>query len=86
MLLLKREQDNTEDKFAVAVVKSGAVVGHVPKKLVSVHFIRPFLLGVNFCRKNFTPRLCFFFWLLGSELVKMYGSSSYSNFNISVDD
>ena len=36
VLLLKREQDNTEDKFAVAVVKSGAVVGHVPKKLAPV--------------------------------------------------
>ena len=36
MLLLKREQDNTEDKFAVAVVKSEAVVGHVPKKLEPV--------------------------------------------------
>ena len=36
MLLLKREQDNREDKFAVAVVKSGAVVGHVPKKLAPV--------------------------------------------------
>ena len=38
MLLLKREQDNTEDKFAVAVVKSGAVVGHVPKKLAPTVF------------------------------------------------
>ena len=33
VLLLKRKQDNTEDKFAVAVVKRGAVVGHVPKKV-----------------------------------------------------
>ena len=31
VLVLKREPDNIEDKFAVAVMKSGAVVGHVPK-------------------------------------------------------
>ena len=31
VLLLKREQDNTEDKFVIAVVKSGAVVGYVLK-------------------------------------------------------
>ena len=36
MLLLKREPENTEDKFAVAVIKSGTVVGHVPKTLASV--------------------------------------------------
>ena len=36
MLLLKREQDNTEDKFVIAVVKSGAVVEHVLKKLAPV--------------------------------------------------
>ena len=36
MLLLKREPENTEDKFAVAVIKSGTVVGHVPKTLVPV--------------------------------------------------
>ena len=36
MLLLKREPENVEDKFAVAVIKSGTVVGHVPKTLVPV--------------------------------------------------
>ena len=36
VLLLKCEQDNSEDKFAVAVVKSGAVVAHVPKKLAPI--------------------------------------------------
>ena len=36
MLLLKREPENTEDKFAVAVIKSGTVVGHVPKTLAPV--------------------------------------------------
>lgn len=30
VLLLKRKPDNVEDKFAVAVMKSGAVAGHVP--------------------------------------------------------
>ena len=36
MLLLKREPENTEDMFAVAVIKSGTVVGHVPKTLAPV--------------------------------------------------
>ena len=36
MLLLKREPENVEDKFAVAVIKSGTVVGHVPKSLAPV--------------------------------------------------
>ena len=36
VLLLKREPDNVEDKFAVAVMKSGAVVGHVPKTLAPI--------------------------------------------------
>ena len=36
VLPLKHEQDNTEDKFVVVVVKSGAVVGHVPKKIAPV--------------------------------------------------
>ena len=30
MLLLKRKPENVEDKFAVAVIKSVTVVGHVP--------------------------------------------------------
>ena len=36
VLLLKREPDNVEHRFAVAVLKSGAVVGHVPKTLAPV--------------------------------------------------
>ena len=36
MLLLKCEPENVEDKFAVAVIKSGTVVGHVPKTLAPV--------------------------------------------------
>ena len=36
VLLLKREPDNIEDKFAVAVMKSEAVVGHVPKTLAPI--------------------------------------------------
>jgi len=36
VLILKREPDNIEDRFAVAVMKSGAVVGHVPKTLAPV--------------------------------------------------
>ena len=44
MLLLKRKPDNVEDKFAVAVMKSGTVVGHVPKTLedTSVSYISVF--------------------------------------------
>lgn len=38
VLLLKRKQDNTEDKFAVAVMKNGEVVGHVPKNLAPCKF------------------------------------------------
>ena len=33
VLLLKREPDNIEDKFAVAVIKREQIVGHVPKAL-----------------------------------------------------
>lgn len=36
MLLLKRKPDNIEDKFAVAVIKSGTVVGDIPKTLAPV--------------------------------------------------
>ena len=43
VLLLKREPENTEDKFAVAVIKSGTVVGHVPKTLAPVIYISQFL-------------------------------------------
>ena len=40
VLLLQREPDNGEDKLAVAVLKSGRVVGHAPKNLAPVfhHF------------------------------------------------
>ena len=31
MLLLKCEPENIEDRFAVAVIKSETVIGHVPK-------------------------------------------------------
>ena len=42
VLLLKREPDNIEDKFAVAVIKSEQIVGHVPKALAPVisHFLK----------------------------------------------
>ena len=42
VLLLKREPDNIEDKFAVAVIKSEQIVGHVPKALAPVisHFFK----------------------------------------------
>ena len=36
VLLLKREPDNIEDRFAVAVIKSEQIVGHVPKTLAPV--------------------------------------------------
>ena len=36
VLLLKREPENVEDKFAVAMIKSGTVVRHVPKSLEPV--------------------------------------------------
>jgi hypothetical protein len=36
MLLFKCEPDNMEVKFAVVVMKSGAVIGHVPKSLAPV--------------------------------------------------
>ena len=36
VLLLRREPDSIKDRFAVAVIKSGTSVGHVPKTLVSV--------------------------------------------------
>ena len=36
VLLLKREPDNVEDRFAVAVIKSEQIVGHVPKTLAPV--------------------------------------------------
>ena len=35
-MLLKHEPDNIEDKFAVAVIKSKQIVGHVPKALEPV--------------------------------------------------
>ena len=35
-MLLKREPDNIEDRFAVAVIKSEQIVGHVPKTLAPV--------------------------------------------------
>ena len=41
VLLLQREPDNGEDKLAVAVLKSGRVVGHAPKNLAPV--FSPFL-------------------------------------------
>ena len=41
VLLLQRESDNSEDKLAVAVLKSGRVVGHVPKNLAPI--FSPFL-------------------------------------------
>lgn len=42
VLLLKRKPDNIEDKFAVAVIKSEQIVGHVPKALAPVisHFLK----------------------------------------------
>ena len=36
VLLHKREPDNVEDRFAVAVIKSEQIVGHVPKTLAPV--------------------------------------------------
>ena len=36
VLLLQQEPDNSEHKLAVAVLKSGIVVGHVPKNLAPV--------------------------------------------------
>ena len=36
VLLLKCEPDNVEDRFAVAVIKSEQIVGHVPKTLAPV--------------------------------------------------
>ena len=38
VLLPKCEPENLQDKFAVAVMRSGTVVGHVPKNLVPVFF------------------------------------------------
>ena len=35
-LQCQRETDNSHDIFAVAVVRSGVVVGHVPRKISSV--------------------------------------------------
>ena len=41
VLLLQRESDNSEDTLAVAVLKSGRIVGHVPKNLAPI--FSPFL-------------------------------------------
>ena len=41
VLLLQREPDNGHDKLAVAVLKSGRVVGHAPRNLAP--FFSPFL-------------------------------------------
>ena len=41
VLLFQREPDNSQDKLAVAVLKSGRVVGHVPKNLAPI--FSPFL-------------------------------------------
>ena len=42
ILCLQRQPDNTEDKLAVAVMKSGFVVGHVPRNLAPLfsHFLK----------------------------------------------
>ena len=52
---------------------------------VSVHFTGPSLLTLNFTKK-FQPLVYVLFWLLDSKVVKTYGSTSYSNFNNSLDD
>ena len=36
VLSLEREQENPEDKFAVAIVRRGCVVGHIPFNLAPV--------------------------------------------------
>ena len=36
ILLCEQEWDNVEDQFAVAVVKTGVVVGHIPRKISRV--------------------------------------------------
>ena len=33
VLLLQREPDNDQDKFAVSVMRNGLVVGHIPRTL-----------------------------------------------------
>ena len=33
VLALKRQPDNSHDKFAVAVIKNGRIVGHIPKSM-----------------------------------------------------
>ena len=37
VLLLQREPENSQDKLAVAVLKSGRVVGHVPMSVQTHH-------------------------------------------------
>jgi hypothetical protein len=41
VLSLQREPDNSEDQLAIAIMKSGSVVGHVPRNLAPIFF--PFL-------------------------------------------
>ncbi len=36
MLLFQQEPDNTEDKFAVAVIRRGSDIGHLPFNLAPV--------------------------------------------------
>ena len=41
VLQLQRELDNSQDKLGIAVLKSGRVVGHIPKNLAPI--FSPFL-------------------------------------------
>ena len=64
VLILKREPENSHDKFAVAVVKSDSVVGHVPYEIASVisHFLkRDFNKGtaeITGCRSGPRSTVC----------------------------
>ena len=44
------------------------------------------ILTVHFLRKKFTSNLCSLFWLLGSKLIKRYGSTASVNFSNSIND
>ena len=39
-LVCERELDNTEDRYAVAVLKDEVIIGHIPRKIL---FFAPYL-------------------------------------------
>ena len=54
VLLLKREPDNCEDRYAVAIVYADKVVGHVPYNLAKS--VSHFLLRSASNRGDYFPR------------------------------